>query len=113
MSPPRGRLRIRSGAQAAGRHHVPRRSADRGALAIDCVDGASTWRLRLSWASTSSMPNTVLFLLLFRLQQWAFEIEVAAARAHDFPARRQRRYAQPNDAWGRVVSVACWRGRLG
>ena len=47
--------------------------------------------------------DTVLFLPLFRLQQWAFGARDHSARVFDFPERRQRRYAQRNDTWGRLV----------
>ena len=49
--------------------------------------------------------DTVLFLPLFRLQQWAFGIGEAPGRIYDFPERQQRRYVQRNDSWGRVVPI--------
>jgi hypothetical protein len=49
--------------------------------------------------------DTVLFLPLFRLQQWAFGVGDCSARVFDFPERMQRRYAQRNDSWGRIVPV--------
>jgi hypothetical protein len=49
--------------------------------------------------------DTVLFLPLFRLQQWAFGIEDAPGRIYDFPERQQRRYVQRNDSWGRIVPI--------
>jgi hypothetical protein len=44
--------------------------------------------------------DTVLFLPLFRLQQWAFGIGDAPGRIYDFPERQQRQYVQRNDSWG-------------
>jgi hypothetical protein len=49
--------------------------------------------------------DTVHFLPLFRLQQWAFGTDDRPGRVYDFPERRQRRYAQPNDSWGRIVPM--------
>jgi hypothetical protein len=49
--------------------------------------------------------DTVLFLPLFRLQQWAFGVGDRPGRVYDFPERCQRRYAQRNDTWGRIVPV--------
>jgi len=49
--------------------------------------------------------DTVLFLPLFRLQQWAFGAGEQLGRIYDFPERCQRRYVQPNDSWGRIVPV--------
>jgi hypothetical protein len=49
--------------------------------------------------------NAVLFLPLFSLQRWAFGVGNAPGRVYDFPERRQRRYAQFNDTWGRIVPV--------
>lgn len=49
--------------------------------------------------------DTVLFLPLFRLQQWAFGAGDQPGRLYDFPERCQRRYRQPNDSWGRIVPV--------
>lgn len=49
--------------------------------------------------------DTVLFLPLFRLQQWAYGAGDQPGRLYDFPERCQRRYAQPNDSWGRIVPV--------
>ena len=46
-----------------------------------------------------------LFLPLSRLQHWAFGIDGRPGRIYDFPERPQRRYAQLNDAWGRIVPV--------
>lgn len=47
----------------------------------------------------------MLFLPLFRLQQWAFGIGEAPGRIYDFPERQQRRYVQRNDSWGRVGPI--------
>src|SRR6185312_437689 len=47
--------------------------------------------------------DTVLFLPLFRLQQWAFGAGDGSGRIYDFVERRQRRYVQRNDSWGRIV----------
>jgi hypothetical protein len=49
--------------------------------------------------------DTVLFLPLFRLQQWAFGTGDQGGRIYDFPERRQRRYVQRNASWGRIVPV--------
>ena len=49
--------------------------------------------------------DTVLFLPLFRLQQWAFGVGDQPGRIYAFPERTQRRYAQRNDTWGRIVPV--------
>jgi hypothetical protein len=49
--------------------------------------------------------DTVVFLPLFRLQQWAFGCGEQTARIYDFPERQQRRYVQRNDSWGRIVPV--------
>jgi hypothetical protein len=49
--------------------------------------------------------DTVLFLPMFRLQQWAFGIGDVPGRIYDFPERQQRRYVQRNDSWGRVVPI--------
>ncbi len=49
--------------------------------------------------------DTALFLPLFRLQQWAFGTGDQGGRIYDFPERRQRRYVQRNDSWGRIVPV--------
>ncbi len=57
--------------------------------------------------------DTALFLPLFRLQQWAFGTGDQGGRIYDFPERRQRRYVQRNDSWGRIVPVECSRGKWG
>jgi hypothetical protein len=49
--------------------------------------------------------DTVYFVPLFRLQQWAFGVGDQTGRIYDFPERRQRRYVQRNDSWGRIVPV--------
>lgn len=49
--------------------------------------------------------DMVLFLPLFRLQQWAFGTGDVPGRIYDFPERGQRRYVQRNDTWGRIVPV--------
>lgn len=49
--------------------------------------------------------DQVMFLPLFRLQQWAFGAGGRKARIYDFPERQQRAYAQLNDSWGRVVPL--------
>jgi hypothetical protein len=49
--------------------------------------------------------DTVLFPPLFRLRQWAFGADDKLGGIHDFPERPRRRYAQPNDTWGRIVPV--------
>jgi hypothetical protein len=57
--------------------------------------------------------DTVLFLPLFRLQQWAFGVGGAAGRIYDFPERCQRRYVQRNDSWGRIVPVEVMAQEVG
>jgi hypothetical protein len=47
----------------------------------------------------------VLFLALFRLQQWTFGVGDLPGRVFDFPEQKQRRYVQGNDTWGRIVPV--------
>lgn len=49
--------------------------------------------------------DTVHCFSLFRLQQWAFGADDRPGRIYDFPERRQRRYSQPNDSWGRLVPI--------
>ena len=58
--------------------------------------------------------DSVLFLPLSRLQQWAFGIgDHIGAGFSDFPERRQRRYVQANDTWGGSCRSRCSRARLG
>jgi hypothetical protein len=57
--------------------------------------------------------DTALFLPLFRLQQWAFGVDDRAARVFDFPERRQRRYVQRNDTWGRIVPIEVLAREIG
>jgi hypothetical protein len=57
--------------------------------------------------------DTVLFLPLFRLQQWAFGVGDRAGRIFAFPERTQRRYAQRNDTWGRIVPVDVLAAEVG
>ena len=57
--------------------------------------------------------DTVLFLPLFRLQQWAFGTGDVPGRIYEFPERCQRRYAQPNDSWGRIVPVDVLAAEVG
>lgn len=42
---------------------------------------------------------------LFKLQRWAFGSAVAPARIYDFPEVKQRKYAQANDTYGRLVPL--------
>ena len=57
--------------------------------------------------------DTVLFLPLFRLQQWAFGVGDQPGRIYAFPERTQRRYAQRNDTWGRIVPVDVLAAEVG
>ena len=57
--------------------------------------------------------DTVLFLPLFRLQQWAFGNGDQPGRVYDFPERCQRRYQQLNDSWGRIVPIEVLAAEVG
>ena len=42
----------------------------------------------------------------FKLKRWAFGANDQPGRLYDFKEKRQSKYAQPNDTWGRCVPIA-------
>jgi hypothetical protein len=56
--------------------------------------------------------DTVLFLPLFWLRQWAFGVGDHTARVFNFPERMQRQYSQANDTWVGSSRLTCWPERL-
>jgi hypothetical protein len=43
---------------------------------------------------------------LFKLKQWAFGGGDGVGRIYSFPEKKQGRYSQLNDTWGRIVPIA-------
>lgn len=50
---------------------------------------------------------------LFELQRWAFGYENVAGSIWDYPERRQGKYVQANDTWGRCVPISTLQHELG
>lgn len=50
---------------------------------------------------------------LFRLKSWAFGHDDEPARLERFPEKRQGRYQQRNDTWGRIVPIETVKREVG
>ena len=58
-------------------------------------------------------PDDLYIIDFFRLKQWAFGCGDAKPNIERYPERRQGKYDQRNDTWGRCVPIVDVRSALG